>query len=148
MSGMSRFSIRCAREQDDVELARLAGELGYPVSAEMMRARLQRLLDSSSDAVFIAASADGSLAGWIHGALSQYLESDFRVEIAGLVVDARWRRQGAGRALVGRVEQWAREHGAVQSSVRCRTTRPGAHLFYKSLGYAESKTQIVFRKSL
>jgi hypothetical protein len=50
--------------------------------------------------------------------------------------------------LVQRVEDWAVEHGVMQASVRCRTTRAEAHLFYESLGYKQNKTQIVFRKTL
>jgi GNAT superfamily N-acetyltransferase len=145
---MSRYYIRHAREQDCAEVARLAGQLGYPVSADAMRTRLQRLLASPSDVVFAAESADGGLIGWIHGVLSQFLESDLRVEIGGLIVDERFHRQGVGCDLVERVESWAVEHGVAQALVRCRTTRAGAHLFYESLGYSRTKTQIVFRKPL
>lgn len=145
---MSRYSLRQAREQDCAEIARLAGQLGYPASSETMRSRLQRLCASASDAVFVAESVEGELVGWIHGTLSQCLESDYRLEITGLVVDERFHRQGVGRELVGHVEAWAVQHGAGQVSVRSRTTRPEAHRFYERLGYRQAKTQIVFRKSL
>jgi GNAT superfamily N-acetyltransferase len=146
---MSSYSIRHAREQDCTEIARLAGQLGYPVSDDMMSLRLRRLINSSSDIVFVAEASDGGeLIGWIQGSLSQYLESDYRVEIAGLVVDERFHRNGIGRDLVDRVERWAVERGVLQASVRCRTTRPEAHLFYESLGYTRAKTQIAFRKPL
>jgi GNAT superfamily N-acetyltransferase len=145
---MPQYSIRHAREQDCAEITRLAGQLGYPTSENSMRERLKRLLASPGDAVFVAESAEGGLAGWIHGVLQQFLESDYRVEIAGLVVDERFHRQGIGRGLVERVERWAVEQGVSQSSVRCRTTRAEAHRFYESLGYKQAKTQIVFRKAL
>jgi GNAT superfamily N-acetyltransferase len=145
---MSRHSIRYAREQDCAEVARLASQLGYPVSDDAMQLRLQRLLASSSDVVFVAEFADGALIGWIHGVLSQFVESDYRVEIGGLVVDARFHRKGIGRDLVERVEDWALEHGVAQASVRCQTARAEAHRFYEGLGYSRAKTQVVFRKSL
>lgn len=145
---MSRFSIRKAREQDCEEIARLTSQLGYPASSDAIRVRLHRLLASSSDVVLVAESSSGGLVGWIHGVLAQFLESDYRVEIGGLVVEEQSQRKGVGRGLVGRVEDWAREQGVMQASVRCRTTRAGAHLFYESLGYKQTKTQIVFRKSL
>ena len=145
---MSRYSIRNAREQDCAELARLASQLGYPASSDTTKLRLHRLLRSPNDMVFVAESADGSLVGWIHGVLSQLLESDYRVEIGGLIVDERFHRQGVGRDLVAKVESWAIERGVVQASVRCNTTRTGAHSFYESLGFDRAKTQIVFRKSL
>lgn len=145
---MTRHSVRLAREEDCAEITRLAQQLGYPASDDAMRTRLRRLLASSNDAVFVTASEEGGLIGWIHGVLSQFLESEFRVEIAGLVVDERFHRRGVGRDLVKQVERWAIERGVEQSSVRCRTTRPEAHRFYESLGYSQAKTQIVFRKSL
>lgn len=145
---MSSYSIRPAREQDSVEIARLAAQLGYPASADVIRTRLQRLLANPGDAVFVAEAPDGKLAGWIHGVLSQFLESEFRVEIAGLVVDERFHRKGIGRDLVQRVETWALDHGVTQASVRCQTKRTDAHQFYASLGYTETKRQVVFRKPL
>jgi len=145
---MPHYPIRHAHEDDCVEVARLARQLGYPASDDIMRKRLQRLLASPSDIILVAESTDRALAGWIHGVLSQFLESDYRLEIAGLVVDERFHRKGIGRRLVERAEGWAVEHGVSQSSVRCRTTRADAHRFYEGLGYSQSKTQIVFRKSL
>src|SRR5579871_1078428 len=115
---MPRFPIRPAREQDCVEISRLAAQLGYPASADVLRTRLQRLLASSSDAVFVSEAPNGALVGWIHGVLSQFLESEFRVEIAGLVVDERFHRKGIGRDLVKHIETWALEHGVAQASVR------------------------------
>jgi GNAT superfamily N-acetyltransferase len=145
---MTPHSVRQAREQDYAEIARLAKQLGYPASDDTMRTRLCRLLSSLNDAVFVAESEAGGLSGWIHGTLTQFLESDFRVEIAGLVVDKEFHRRGVGRDLVKQVERWALEHGVTQSSVRCQTFRVEAHQFYESLGYSQTKTQIVFRKSL
>ena len=147
-AALAQYSVRPAREQDCVELTRLAGQLEYPASNVAMRKRLERLLTSSKDAIFVAEQADGGLMGWIHGVLSQALESDYRVEIAGLIVDDRFQRMGVGRALVKRVERWANEQGIGQVLVRCRTSRTGAHRFYKNLGFNPAKTQIVFRKKL
>ena len=63
--------------------------------------RLQRLLNCPGDVVLVAEAGHGTgLAGWIQGSLCQYLESDYRVEIAGLVVDDRFHRRGIGRDLV------------------------------------------------
>jgi GNAT superfamily N-acetyltransferase len=145
---MSSHAIRPASEHDAAELARLSAQLGYPASEDQIRARLRRLLASPADALLVAASAEGPLLGWIHGALTQLLESDYRVEICGLIIDAANRRRGLGRELVRRLETWAADHGATQSSVRCRTTRHDAHHFYENLGYTLAKTQLTFRKPL
>ena len=142
--------IRSATIQDRAEIARLTTELGYPASPEDIGRRLERLLTSPNDAIIVAesSSSDSGLIAWIHATLSQYLESDFRVEIAGLVVAKEFYRHGVGRALVESVETWGVERGAVLASVRCKTTRAEAHRFYESLGYVPAKTQTVFRKAL
>ena len=139
--------IRPAREGDAAEIARLSSQLGYPTTEIKIRSRLQRLLASPLDLVLVAASND-TVVGWIHGVLSQLLESEFRVEISGLVVDESFQRQGIGRKLVQHIEEWANERGVGELSVRCRTTRLEAHKFYESLGFAAVKTQIAFRKQL
>jgi GNAT superfamily N-acetyltransferase len=144
----TNHTTRQAREEDAAELARLSAQLGYPASDDAMVTRLRRLLASPDDAVFVAAAPDGRLIGWIHGFLSRLLESDYRVEIGGLVVDEQFHRKGVGRGLVGQIEKWAAQRSVTECAVRCRTTRPKAHAFYESLGYGRVKTQIVFRKTL
>ena len=146
---MSGYSIRLAVRDDGAAIARLVTELGYPTSAEQMNVRLGRLLTSPNDVVFVAEITDPVVtAGWIHGTVSQCVEADYRVEVAGLVVNEEFHRRGIGTALVRCVETWGLEQGAVQASVRCRTTRPEAHLFYERLGYCQIKTQVVLRKPL
>ena len=63
-----------------------------------MRRRLARLLGAPDNRLLVAEWLEGGLAGWIHGFLCQLLESDFRVEIGGLIVDERSRRVGVAKA--------------------------------------------------
>src|SRR3954463_9653430 len=120
---MSQHIIRRAAASDAAELARLTTQLGYPASEAAIRTRLMRMIDSSEDCLLVAEDSGGELAGWIHGFLSQLLESDYRVEIGGLLVDERWRRKGIGQGLVKAVDDWAVERGATELSVRCREER-------------------------
>jgi len=109
---------------------------------------MARMFGSSNDSLWVAEGPGGELAGWIHGFLGQLLESDYRVEIGGLVVDARWRRSGIGRQMVKAIEVWAVKRGAAEVSVRCREERTESHKFYESLLFRQVKTQRVFRKRL
>jgi GNAT superfamily N-acetyltransferase len=109
---------------------------------------MARMMGASEDCLLVAEGSDGELAGWIHGFLHQLLESDYRVEIGGLIVDERWRRSGLGRRLVQAIEDWAVERGATELSVRCREERAESHTFYESLSFRHAKTQRVFRKRL
>ena len=136
---------RPAEIADAGEIARLTSVLGYPADTLLTQSRLGRLLTSSTDIVYVAES-DRSLCGWIHGSLSQLLESDYRVEIGGLVVDPAARRERIGMKLVEAVQRWATHHGALEVSVRCHEERREAHIFYQTLGFRYTKTQKVFRK--
>jgi GNAT superfamily N-acetyltransferase len=99
-------SIRPATLHDAAEIARLSTQLGYPATEGAMRERLEQLLPSPRQVVFVAEAGHG-LLGWVAGELRLILESGSRVELAGLVVDASARRTGIGSQLVREVEQWA-----------------------------------------
>jgi GNAT superfamily N-acetyltransferase len=135
-------------ESDAAELARLTSQLGYPISELSLRTRMVRIVSSTNDSLLVAVRQDRELAGWVHGYLCQLLESEYRVEIGGLVVDERCRRSGIGRGLVQAIENWAVEHGATELSVRCREERAESHKFYESLSFRHVKSQRVFRKQL
>jgi GNAT superfamily N-acetyltransferase len=107
-----------------------------------------RVVSSTNDSLLVAVRQDRELAGWVHGYLCQLLESEYRVEIGGLVVDERCRRSGIGRGLVQAIENWAVEHGATELSVRCREERAESLKFYESLSFRHVKSQRVFRKQL
>jgi GNAT superfamily N-acetyltransferase len=142
------YTIRRAMESDAAELARLSSQLGYPISELSHRTRMVRVVSSTNDSLLVAVRQDRELAGWVHGYLCQLLESEYRVEIGGLVVDERCRRSGIGRGLVQAIENWAVEHGATELSVRCREERAESLKFYESLSFRHVKSQRVFRKQL
>jgi GNAT superfamily N-acetyltransferase len=133
---------------DAAELARLTSQLGYSASEASLRTRVERIVDSNNDCLLVAERPDGELVGWIHGFLCQLLESDYRVEIGGLIVDEHCRRTGIGRRLVQAIETWAAEQGATELSVRCHEARSESHKFYEKLSFRHIKNQRVFRKCL
>ena len=53
-----------------------------------------------------------------------------------------------GATLVAAAEAWARERGHGRMRVRSNVLRQPAHRFYERLGYAVTKRQAVFDKSL
>lgn len=140
--------VRPVESRDVPALARLSGELGYPSTGAQVSARLARVLADREHAVFVAEDAAGQVAGWVHVFIYKLLESDPRAEIGGLVADPAARRQGIGRALMQRAEQWSRERGLPVVSLRTNIKRADAHRFYESLGYTSAKTQFNYRKQL
>jgi GNAT superfamily N-acetyltransferase len=140
--------IRPVTSEDAAAVAALSGQLGYPVAAEAIAARLERLLGREDQLVLAAVADDGELAGWIHAAEQDLVEAERRCEILGLVVDGRRRRGGIGRGLVAEAERWAASRGLRQMSVRSNVAREESHPFSEAQGYGRVKTQQVYRKPI
>ena len=140
--------IRSVTREDAAAVSALSGQLGYPVSAEAIATRLERLLGRDDQLVLAAVADDGALAGWIHAAEQDLVETERRCEILGLVVDGRRRRSGIGRRLVAEAERWAASRGLRQMSVRSNVAREESHPFYAAQGYGRVKTQQVYRKPI
>jgi ribosomal protein S18 acetylase RimI-like enzyme len=141
-------TIRPADQEDAAEIARLSGQLGYPVARDEVRARLAALLADERHHVVVAAREAGVLAGWVHVAHRISLEGGERAELMGLVVDSSVRREGVGAGLVQAAEGWASERDLASITVRSNVTRDEAQAFYDALGYRRSKTQHAYEKAL
>lgn len=138
---------RAATPDDAAGIARLSGQLGYPVDAASMAARLQQLLPRDSH--FIRVAADGPhLLGWIAAEQRLTLETGDSFEIVGLVVDRDAHRGGIGSTLVAAVADWARSRGGPRLIVRSNVVRTESHPFYERLGFARVKSQHVYRRDL
>jgi len=147
LTDSSKPTIRLATAADTEDIARLAGQLGYPATAEETIQRLQEVYRHSEHAVFIA-EADGKLAGWMHVFVRPSLTTPSSAEIAGLVVDEHSRSHGVGQALIAQAERWALEQGCRMVTLRSNVKRLRAHEFYERLGYETVKTSKSFRKVL
>src|SRR6202035_5020435 len=110
-SSAPEIEVRPAKIGDVTAIASLAGELGYPSTAEQVRDRLAAIEKDARHATFVAALSGNEVIGWIHLSEDHSPGSDPRAEIRNLVVDSRSRSVGAGRLLVERGEQWARDRG-------------------------------------
>ena len=138
--------IREVTPADADAVARLSAELGYPIDATDMYARLEQITGRADHGVFMASRQQTAL-GWIHVSAVLHLQSEPRAEIGGLIVTADARGSGIGRLLVGRAERWATEHGFASVVVRSQIMREAAHRFYLREGYARTKTSAVFSKA-
>jgi GNAT superfamily N-acetyltransferase len=139
--------IRLAKREDAGKLAKLCGQLGYETAEQEISVRLQHLMDSQNDAVFVYENSEGDVCGWVHIFGRYTLEGVF-AEIGGLVVDSRFRKQGIGRKLMEHCEQWARDHHYPRIRVRSGESRTGAHKFYNEIGYQTVKWQKIFDLTL
>lgn len=140
--------IRPANYQDVPALTALTEEMGYPSDIQALGDRLTMLLGSPDLHQLWVAEIEGEVAGWLHAFWRPLLESPAAVEIGGLAIGLRWRRRGAGRALVHVAERWARTKGATTVTLRAAIHREEAPDFYQRQGYSLSQSQKTFRKQL
>ena len=132
---------------DAPALAALAGELGYPTSAEALLGRLAAL-NPTDAAVIVATDADDQPTGWCHVEIRRTLVEPVSALIMGLVIGEDHRSTGIGADLLAAAERWARARGCRQLVVATRITRERAHRFYAREGYEVSKTSYFLTKAL
>jgi len=109
-------------------------DLGYPVSAEVLWARIERM-SSSTHHTFVA-EIEGSIAGFVGFSALQIYESDVPTcWIMALSVATGFRRRGIGRMLLAEVERWCRAQGIPDIRLHSGEDRGEAHAFYQACGF-------------
>jgi GNAT superfamily N-acetyltransferase len=140
-SQSDKFIVRDAVAADVPALAWLLGELGYPVTPPDFARRLEKF--TPEHRTFVAEGRAG-VAGFVGCSALHVYESDTRVcWIMALCVAPRFRRQGVGRTLVERVDQWCRDAGCRDIRVHSGNERRDAHAFYQACGYECSGLRFV-----
>ena len=131
-----RARVRPMLPGDVAQVAVLAGQLGYPSTAEGVAARLRAIggADTTEHGLFVAEDS-GTSVGWAHVLGVRRLDSDGYAELLSLVVDAACRRRGIGRMLVQRACEWTRSAGFARLRLRSGLHRADAHAFYAALGF-------------
>jgi GNAT superfamily N-acetyltransferase len=140
--GDYQIIVRVARTGDAEQIARLCQQLGYPVSGEEARRRLERIHQEGRHVVYVAELPDGHLVGWVHVYARFLVVVDLHAEIGGLVVDEGYRGCGIGKLLMRHAEEWARGQGCWTVYLRSNAIRTGAHAFYERIGYSVIKTSL------
>ncbi len=143
----SKCTIRRLQPSDLKCIAELAGQLGYPCTAEEISTRLDEMQDPRHYAVYVA-EISGCIKGWIGLHVFRAIELDERVEISGLIVDEDVRSRGVGKLLLDAAAEWARSLGHRAIWVHSNVKRKRAHSFYMRNGYERIKTQQLLLKNL
>jgi len=145
---MAAIFIRRAVEADAAAIAQPSTTLGYDTEPKVIASRLRAILGSDADLMIVAENSHRAVVGWLQAHATHIVESGFRAEITGLIVSPGQRRRGVGRAMVEEAERWAKAIAAEAIVVRSNVQRVESHAFYPALGYAATKTQNVYRKTL
>ena len=129
---------RPASSEDADRVAELLEQLGYPTSPEAARRRLELLVASHNDEVWVA-ERDGTVVGLVAIHVSASLERDGEVaKVSAIVVDEAVRRDGIGQQLMALAEREARRRGCVLLFLTTAERRQDAHAFYRGLGFEET----------
>ena len=141
--------IRAMDVRDAARVAKLTGQLGYPVSEADLRDRLAIALAVPVDhCLLVAVDAQDMPIGWAHVERLRLLARSPAAQLAGLVVSEQHRSAGIGAALLERAEITARTWGCRSLLIRSNVVRERAHRFYERAGYRNIKTSYTFEKEL
>lgn len=139
--------VRSASADDLPAVQGLLIQLGYDLEPDDVRARLAAVLDATGHAVLVSDRA-GQVIALLHLYARPALEKPPEVVVQALVVDARDRQGGVGKAMMAAAERWARDHGFHSVALTSHIKRACAHAFYAALGYHIAATSHLLRKAL
>ncbi len=147
-----KFVIRPVAKNDLNEWFRLRKLLWDESSDKEHRAEMLDIYEHSETQLVLAAeTGDGKLVGFLEASIRPFVEdcqTDHVGYLEGWFVQSEYRKQGIGRQLVRRAEQWARRKGCTEmasDSEVGNNTSLQAHL---KLGYDVSSKLIHLRKDL
>jgi len=143
-----RAHVRRACVLDAERMSELAAQLGYPLDAGDLAARLPVVTRSDDTLVAVVVDERDLPLGWIHVELKATLLAPRTAQVMGLVVDEGARSRGIGARLLEHGEAWARERVCRGMLIGTRVTRERAHRFYRRQGYDLLKTSHFFEKRL
>ena len=143
-----KFHIREARLSDAEAIWRLNTEvMGYDYPLEQTAAQFKALLEKKEHKLFVAV-ADGRVVGYLHGTDYELLYAPKLVNVLALAVDEAHRRKGMARALLEKLEAWAKATGASGVRLVSGAELQEAHACYTACGYERKKNQVNFKKLL
>jgi putative acetyltransferase len=137
------ITIRRAEPSDAAALVALASAVssepeGWMIWGEWRgvgdERRYLRAVRRHPDAAVFVAELDGELAGRLSLARDAHPASRHVADL-GLMVDARFRRRGVGRLLLGTAVEWAREHGVAKLELHVFPWNTAAIALYESFGF-------------
>lgn len=140
------FQIRECKIEDVNAIYNLNhNEMGYEYSIDNTKYKLEYLLKSDKDVIFIA-TVQNIVIGYVHANDYDVIYAPHMKNIMGIAVSGEYKKHGIGKALLEEIEKWAKETGAFGIRLVSGSTRTGAHEFYKRCGYVGDKQQINFKK--
>lgn len=138
--------IRPMTREDIQVVQKLAIELGYPDSVEVLQERLQELLVLPHHRLLVL--DDLGPKGWIHLEKTFSLIAPVRVQIKALVVSEKERGKGFGKSLLKEAMAWGKDSGVSTIYLSANIIRDKSHTFYLKNGFSKKKTSHFFEMKI
>ncbi len=140
------YQIRECNIEDIKSICQLNNkEMGYEYSEEHTKEKLNKLLKSDKDKIFVA-TVQNMVVGYVHANDYDVIYAPHLKNIMGIAVSSEFKKKGIGKDLLRAIEEWAKETGACGIRLVSGVTRTDAHEFYRHCGYDGCKQQINFKK--
>ena len=141
------MNIRKAEINDAYAISKICtDDLEYKCTVELVSDRLKNI-DENREVVYVA-ETNSTVVGYIHAEIYNTLYYESMINILGIAVSSDYRRQGIGRALLSRAEDWGNEQGINIVRLNSGGSRKEAHNFYSAMGYNDEKMQVRFLKKI
>jgi aminoglycoside 6'-N-acetyltransferase I len=151
------FDVRRAIPSDCDDLSRMYEALWPEASAAEYATEIAPVLAGTPRgtlplAIFVAEAGDGALAGFLEAGLRSHADGcDPRQPVGfleGWFVAERYRRQGAGAALLRAAEEWARGQGCMEMASDTWIDSEDSQRVHESLEFEVVDRCVHYRKSL
>ncbi len=140
--------IRKAEMKDYLDIARLSGVLGYPISEAAVGKNLARIL-KDVDHEFLVFELGERVAAFIEAEIyAPVYAEQVMLNVLGLVVDEKNQGQGIGAQLLNALEEKAKAREIKVIRLNSGVQRHEAHEFYEHQGYTSNHSQKRFLKFL
>ena len=140
--------IRKAEMKDYLDIARLSGVLGYPISEVAVQKNLARIL-KDADHEFLVFELGERVTAFIEAEIyAPVYAEQVMLNVLGLVVDEKNQGQGIGAQLLNALEEKAKAREINVIRLNSGVQRHEAHQFYEHQGYTSNHSQKRFLKFL
>lgn len=140
--------IRKAEMKDYLDIARLSGVLGYPISEVAVKKNLARIL-KDADHEFLVFELGERVTAFIEAEIyAPVYAEQVMLNVLGLVVDEKNQGQGIGAQLLNALEEKAKAREIKVIRLNSGLQRHEAHQFYEHQGYTSNHSQKRFLKFL
>ncbi|WP_282800171.1 GNAT family N-acetyltransferase [Lactococcus lactis] len=136
--------IRKAEMKDYLDIARLSGVLGYPISEVAVKKNLARIL-KDADHEFLVFELGERVTAFIEAEIyAPVYAEQVMLNVLGLVVDEKNQGQGIGAQLLNALEEKAKAREIKVIRLNSGVQRHEAHQFYEHQGYTSIIHRSVF----